>query len=343
MRWNRIAASALTALALAGAAAGQPADHKAGKPQAEGSVDRLDAALEQRIAGKASLNDIRIDATWRRQSEILAARIYGDGVGIWHDKTQFSLTREQVLDLLRALRDARFGAMPEAFGAGGEGEEGEEEEKQREKEKVFLRGSVSVRLGASVKRVAQYMEGDQSETFEKLVEKILGMSEKAAKTGVSATSLSDGLAKLASGKLAPPALQLLVQSRADRPGETGQGDNWILRIDGRRVLDRTAGADGKTVSQRLLTLDDEDFRALAGQLRDADPQALPRNLFSTRYVHLNVRVLSGRADLTARRYAGKTAETLGAKQAAFDRLYAALEALHARAEKTGAAVPDTAE
>src|SRR5262249_6433855 len=148
----------------------------------------------------------------------------------------FALSRKQVLQLIRDLRNARFGAMPQAFGSeeSGEGEaEEREKEKEREKEhrfeKVYLNGALSVRLGTDVKRVAQSAEGEQNAEFAKLVSKILSVSEKAAAKGVGAASFADGLARLADGKLAPETLQVLVQSRAKAPGATG-GESWVLRI-----------------------------------------------------------------------------------------------------------------
>jgi hypothetical protein len=343
MRWTRIAIFAAAALTLAATARPQDADRDAPGATGEKTVDRLGAAIARRIAGTASADDVRIDADWRRKSAIVSCRVYGNGVGIWRDQTQFTLTHAQVLDLLRAIQAARFSAMEKTYGGEEEQEEGEKErEKEKEKEKVYLRGSVSLRIGSDLKRVGQYMDGEQSKALATLAGKILAVSEKAAKTGVGATSLSDGLAKVASGKLAPESLQVYAQNRADRPGEGHEDGNWILRIDGRRVLDRTS-TDAKTSVSRLLILSEDDFRKFAEILRDADPQGLPRNLYATQMVNVDIRLLAGRANLSARQYAGKTAETLGEKQAAFDRLFAALRALHERVEKQGGTVSAAAE
>jgi hypothetical protein len=343
MRWTRIAIFAAAAVAFAATARPQDADRDAPGAKGEKTVDRLGAAIERRIAGTASADDVRIDADWRRKSAIVACRVYGNGVGIWRDQTQFTLTHAEVLDLLRAIQAARFSAMEKTYG----GEEGQEEsekqkEKEKEKETIYLRGSVSVRVGSDLKRVGQYMDGEQSKALATLAGKILAVSEKAAKTGVGATSLSDGLTKLGEGKLAPETLQVFAQNRADRPGEGHEDGNWVLRIDGRRVLDRTS-TDAKTSVRRLLILSEDDFRKLAEALRDADPQGLPRNLYASQMVNVEIRLLAGRANLSARQYAGKTAETLGEKQVAFDRLYAALRALHERVEKQGAVQAENAD
>ena len=333
------------ALAAAGSLLAQVPPAKT--PPAE---DRFDQELGQRAEGKQSPEDVRIDASWRRGTEIVECRMYGTGVGIWRDKTQFSLTREQVLGLLRELQKARFGAMPHFFGSGeGESEEDEDRDKEsekkkdeKEKEKVYLRGSLFVRVASDSRRVAQYMEGDQDKTFAALVSRILETGEKSAAGGHGAASLSEGLAAVVDGKLAPETLQVMVQRRAGGAAGQATAGHWILRIDGRRVLDRSWAADGSE-STKLLQLSEADFGRLATLLRESDLAGLPRNLYSPDNVRIDVRVLDRRADLTARRYAGKTAQSLGAKQQTFDRLDAALVALHDRARKEGGATPGPAE
>lgn len=347
MRWTRLALLATAALTLSTAAHAQDANHDAASAKSAKTDDRVGPAIARRLEGKVSADDVRIDADWRRKSTIVGARVYGNGVGIWRDQTQFTLTHAQVLDLLRALQAAHFGAMDRTYGGEANEAETEEErekekEKEKPKEKMYLRGSVTLRVGSDLKRVGQYMDGEQSRALATLAGKILAVSEKAAKTGVGAASLSDGLAKVAAGKLAPETLQVFVQNRADRPGESQETGNWILRIDGRRVIDHETTGPTTRV-QHLLVLSDDEFRAFTEIVRDADPQTLPRNLYAAQLAHVDIRVLQGRANLTARRYVGKTAETLGAKQVAFDRLFAALAELHERAGKQGAILPEGAE
>lgn len=331
---------------VAAVALGSRLGAQAGPAKPPVDVDRIDLALAQRVEGKAPADDVRIEASWRRGTEIVSSRLYGTGVGIWRERVQFPITREQFLGLLRDLRQAHFGAMPKVYGSEeGEGEESEEErEREREKEKVYLRGFLAVRVGTEVKRVAQYMEGDQDKAFASLVERILAVGEKASAKGVGAASLAEGLAAVADGKLAPETLQILAQRRAGRPGEGGDAaaGSWILRIDGRRVLARPLSS-AQPEPPRLLVLSEPDFHTLATLLRESDLAGLPRNLYSPEYVRLNASVLDRHADLTARRYAGKTATSLGAKQETFDRVVAALTALRDRTVKEGAKVPEGTE
>jgi hypothetical protein len=335
-----------TGLVLAGAVLAAAGSLLAQAPAAKTPVpNRFDQALAQRAEGKQSPEDVRIDASWRRGTEIIECRVYGTGIGIWRDKTQFSLTREQVVGLLKELQKARFGDMPKWFGnPEGEGEEDEdrdkesekkpEKEKEHPKEKVYLRGSLFVRVASDSKRVAQYMEGEQETPFAALVARILDTAEKAAAGGRGAASLPEGLAAVAEGKLAPETLQVMVQRRAGSGDPKKSSGHWLMRIDGRRVVDRSWAADGSE-STRLVVLSEADFRQLVKLLHDSDLAGMPRNLYSADNVRIDLRVLDRRADLTARRYAGKTAQTLGAKQEAFDRVDAALVALHDRVAREG--------
>ena len=333
-----------TARGLPGADRTQDADRD--KPAARtAGHDAIDAALERRIQGAAPLDDVKIDTQWRRKTGMVSTRIYGGGVGIWNDTTQFRLSREQILDLLRAFEQARFGAMPKQYGSDEEGEdEDEDKDKDREKpkEKTYFQAIVSLRLGTQQKRVAQSMTGEQSKVFLKLAQTIIAAGEKAAKTGIGSTSLGDGLGKVAAGKLAPEALQLLVRRKADRPGPGAEDGTWTLRLDGRNAVDATP-LDAGTTTRRLLVLSDGELQKLAAVLAENDPAGMPRNLYSPQYLTLDVRVLKYGRDISARRYAGTTAETHGAQQAAFDRIYAALLALHQRVVKEGKVLPPSAE
>ncbi len=354
MRSIRIAALAAGALALwlgparpldaAVRQQGADRDRPAARTPAS---DPIDAALERTIKGTAPLDDVKIETQWRRKTGMIATRIYGDGVGIWRDTTQFQLSREQFLDLLRAFEHARFGAMPKQYGSDEEGEDENEDkdrdkEKSRTKEKTYFQAIVGLRLGIQQKRVAQSMTGEQSKVFLELAQRIVAVSEKAAKTGIGATSLGDGLSRLAAGKLAPEALQLLVRRRTDRPGPGSEDGTWTLRLDGRRAEDAST-ADDKSVTRRLLVLSADDFKRLAAVLAENDPSGMPRNLYAPQYLTLDLRVLKESRDISARRYAGTTAQTHGAQQAGFDRIYAALLALHQRAVKEGTVLPPGAE
>ena len=186
---------------------------------------------------------------------MIATRIYGDGVGIWHDTTQFQLSREQILDLLRAFEQARFGAMPKQYGSDEEGED-EDEDKDRDKdkeksktnEKTYFQAIVGLRIGTLQKRVAQSMTGEQSKVFLKLAQRIVAVSEKAAKTGSAPTSLNDGLGKVAAGNARAGDAPTARAAPTDRPGPGAEDGTWALRLDGRNAVDRPSLADDRTTT-----------------------------------------------------------------------------------------------
>jgi hypothetical protein len=134
----------------------------------------------------------------------------------------------------------------------------------------------------------------------------------------------------------------MAQRRAGSGAPKTSGARWLLRIDGRRVLDRSWTADGSE-STKLLVLSEADFKKLVSLFHDSDLAGMPKNLYSADNVRIDVRVLDRRADLSARRYAGKTAQSLGAKQEAFDRVDAALVALHERVAEEGGTATGSAE
>ena len=165
-------------------------------------ADPLSKPLAERIAGKRPLDDVRIDVDWVRGSAPVHARIYGDGAAIWQRRVQFSLTRDQVIAILKLLRDARFGAMEGTFGADMEGET---------ESPLRLRGRIVLRLGSQVKRVAQFVDGDQSPELAALADKILSICEGPAARGKGTTSLSAGLRSLAANELFPETLSVALQ------------------------------------------------------------------------------------------------------------------------------------
>ena len=70
-------------------------------------------------------------------------RIYGNGVGIWTDTTQFH-SHNQILDLLKAFEKARSGRCPDSTAAtegGRNGQDRENKEKWRRRRLTFWQSS----------------------------------------------------------------------------------------------------------------------------------------------------------------------------------------------------------
>ena len=296
--------------------------------EASPAADDIGPALEKRIRGEASLDDVRIDVGWTRQAKYLTARIYGNGVVICDGKLQFTVKKADVVAILKTLEKARFGSMPSHYGEA----EGEEEEEEKN-EGPRLKGRIAVRAGPISKSVQQMAEGEQSEPFEALAVKILGVCQGASR-GVGAQSLADGLQKVVSRSLAPEVLEVTVQRRAENKKDRGQS-GWILEIEGRRATDQRMPVGQMPPAPRLLILSAADFLALAAVLEQARPGEIPLNVYASVYTDLRVTLLNQSRVISGRRFQSMTAETHGEKQKAFDRIIDAFQALHERVQKEG--------
>ena len=290
------------------------------------AADPLDAALEKRVAGKASLDDVEIDASWLLESgPNRSVRIWGSGLGIWEKTVQFRLSREQVVSVLKMLLDAKAGMIPQP---------GAKPPAPVAKAPIQLRGELTVVAGDVRFHRQQVTKGEQSEALAALVTRIIEFSEKAAADGIRASNLQDGLAKVADGTLAPQTFSAAVRRQATASTEPG-GESFLLRMEGRRVTDRLMPKGQLPPPARELTLSDADFRKLVLRIREDNPESLARNTYAPVYTDVTVAVLGHDKNVPARAYLDVTAETHGEKQKAFDRMYALFRELHERVQKEG--------
>jgi hypothetical protein len=236
--------------------------------------------------------------------------------------------------------------MEDHYGSLGEDEEAEEErERQRQRhepvehkpnEGPALKGFVDVRLGALVKTSQQFAVGDQSAELEALVRKLLPVCRGGA-NGISASSLDDGVQKVASGALAPETFALILNRRSESKAGDDR-ESFILEMQGRRVTDRLMPPGQTPPAPRSLDLPEADYTALVRVLADQHVGEIPINVYADRYTELRVTVLDRERSIVARKFLNMTPQTHGEKQQAFDRAYAALQLLHARVAKEGKTV-----
>jgi hypothetical protein len=309
----------LTALLLVAPTAAQP-----GK-----DVRELQQALADVLAGKRTLDDVRIDVHWAGNVKGAAATVHGNGVGIWQRNKQFRLTKEQVLGLLKVLDEGKFLAMPDRFG-------GMAKPGVRPGPPERLLGGVALRIGGLSKGALQLDGGKFSDELAKLASALLDVCTRAAQNGVEATSLADGLAKIAAKKLDPLTLSVLVHRIQ---GEGTGPDGWLFRVEGNVVTTRDKTAKGYGVPVRY-EMSRKQLEELLKLLADNDAGNLPINLFATDYTDFTVNVLDKGKNLQARRFANMTPQTHGERQRQFDRIFAALERLHRQALKEGKPQPD---
>ena len=299
---------------------------------AASASNTLDAALEERLRGKASVDDVEIAASWQLEPGHRSVRVYGTGVGIWQDEKQFRLSREQVLALVKKLVDAKVGAIaqpgakpkPAATASPA-------------KAPIRVLGELKVVVGTAERSLHQLTRGEQSDPLRLLVVDILTFCEKAASTGIEASSLADGLAKLSDGALAPETFSAIVRRQA--PASDPTGEAWLLRVNGRRVADRLMPKNAPPPPARILILSDADFRELVRKLKQDDPASLPVNVYAPANTDVTLEVLGRERSVPARPYLNVTAETHGEKQKSFDRMYALFDSLHKRAQSEGTAAP----
>ena len=284
------------------------------------SSQRFTKALEERIAGKAGLGDVRVDLFWSPRGRATTVRIFGTGVGVWNRDLQFHLSRAQVLGILRAVEKAHFAAMPDQF---GEDEGGEKHEKN---EGPRLKGRLIVVAGPERKGSLQLVDGEQSAAFARLIEKILEVCEGPARKGLRAGSMRDAIGLLASGRLAPEIFEAVVQRRPDPKAPSDAAAAWTLKVEGLHVGEQAG---------RSLSLSKKEFHDLAALLAETEPSALPQSLYSASYVDVTLAALGYSRTIAGRRFLGMTPESNGEKQKAFDRIVAAFDALHARLAREG--------
>jgi hypothetical protein len=284
------------------------------------SEDALTRALQRRLAGKQSLDDVMIDVRWRFENEFASARLFGDGVGAWNRSVGFRVPRAQAKALIAKFAAARFGSLPDSAG---------------DEESRSLTGRIIVSAGAVRKSIEQMADGPQSPVLSGLAESLMRLSKKAAADGgVRVSSFEDGFAAQSSGKLGPGALELRF-FRRPQPGGSPSPGAWELRINGAYFYVRNLGGAGSPDSTWQLHLSSADFNALVGELSKIQIGTLPVNLYAPIYTDLEISLLNQRKNIQARQFAGMTPQTHGERQEAFDRFEKLLETLRERVLKQG--------
>jgi hypothetical protein len=272
-------------------------------------------ALKARLTGKADLTGLRLDVHWLRRS----ATVYGSGIGIWNREKQFTLTKAQIIALLKILAEGGFTKLKPRYGGLSRPVRGPALGAPE-----ILMGNLTLTLGKVSKGSIQLGRGEQSKELAGLANKILDLCEQAAREGVSATDLSDGLRKVASGRLHPITLSLLVQ----RIENEGRGPNgWILRINGRQAEVQLRSKTGIAQPVRM-ELSEKQLGELCDLLLKNDAAGLPINLWAPDYTDFRVSIFRAEKSLQARKFARLTPTTHGEKQKHFNRIFAALDKLH---------------
>jgi hypothetical protein len=260
-------------------------------------------------------SDVKITAERSGQMKPEAVVIYGNGVAVWNNSVQIRLDDQRVTRILAAFDAADFEHMPQ-------GEEGER-----------LRRRAGIRAGDYVREVIETWEGEQEREekhakdsgLKKLVDAVFTIVTPVAKRGGQpAASLSEGLNEVASGKLAPETLSVVLLIKPEAGGRSERRDGFLLRIeDGFASLSRYT-EQGFSAPARI-KLSESQAREIASRLLSFDLETFPINLYSTDYTDLTVSVLNRRKNVLARQFTGMTPTKFGERQTRFASLIAWLE------------------
>ena len=249
--------------------------------------------------------------------------VYGSGVGVWAGTRQFPVTEKEMLKALKLLDRVGFASMPDRV----KGPKPAHVEEGGEPDSTMIMRAVTLTIGDLSKTVIQDNKAWKLESFEKLREKLVKIFRKAATQGIEASSLDDGLAKLASGALAPEVLQVLVNAPQQRGLRSQEGQGWVLRVNHGLIEVEPHSLEtgyGRPVTRRIRP---EQARQIAAWLREAGFADMPPNVYDAGYTDLSVTVLGREKSIQAREFAGRDPAAEAALRARFRALRDRLEGL----------------
>ena len=314
--------------------AAQPRPAETDRRVADGG-DVLRRALSEAVAHPGSWSDLHLAVECQGESGARSLVAFGNGVALWNNRRQLTLTLTELTHLLSLLEDADFGGLANRYGGrkappGGsvEGEEGPENA-------ILITCRVELTLNGVRKEVVQLAKGEQSPIFKRLAESLLDFCQEQGEAGVAAADLSDGLEKVARGELAPEVLGVLLHRKPDAASALEGGQGFLLRLTGRHATTRPydpAEGYGEVLE---LELSPAEMETLARSLVDLTPASLPGNLWARDYTDLTVRIFDHRKSVQARQFTGLTRFTHGQRQRDFESIVGVLQELHLRVLNAG--------
>jgi hypothetical protein len=292
------------------------------QPNGVSQDSALRTELARAIGSAESRRDGRVESECLLDSGRKSIQLYGSGIGIWSESTQFRVDDNRLVTVLRAFDRHGFLSMPESYG-------GRFRKPRGRAQGLRVTCSVTLALPAGERPVVQLEGGEQSAALKRLATEIIEPFEESARHGMTVGSVEEGLAAVAQGRLAPEAFSLVAHFKPrDRTGwllESQHGD-----LASRSFNDRT----GYGPARRLASADDQ-IRELARMMSAAD---LPSRLSLDEYTELQVRVLNRRAEILARVFADQPSPG-AADRAWFMKVRAELERLHQLVIKQGTPNP----
>lgn len=295
-------------------------------PSGAARGDELATTLRKRVeevlAGRRPLSEVRLEVVGGRPNR-QSLVVYGSGVGIWNQEKQFVLAPAEHKELLRRTVGAGLFEMPER-------PKPERNVEPSPNAPVILR-AVAVRVGELERTVAQNDRVGTLPALETLVAELFRLCERRAAGGTGAATLTEGLRKVADGKLALETLQLVLNIPPVAASAAQKSANGVLVVLDGGVVTRTEQAPGSAGVATTVPVTAERLRPLVKLLAGSGIETFPVNLYRERYVDLNTRVLGRARVVQARKFAGMDPAKHRAQQAALENVIQSILALGAEA------------
>ncbi len=300
-------------------------------PEEKGGTEdvALSRAIDEAMANPHEVEDLWIFVECQRDAGMESLEIFGNGVGIWNNRRQFEITRDQLAQLLAAFEEFGFASLPPVIGGPVDPRDKRAiEDESGSSRAIQIVCRVAIELDGRSRQVAQRRKGRQSAELRGLADQLFEICEEPAGSGVAAESLRDGLEMIARGALDPETLRLTLTRKPELRDMTEDSSGFLLRLDGLSASASTFSPGEGFGNPRVLVLGAEDLGELTATLATFDPESLPINLYAPEYTDLTVEVMRFRKNVQARPFAGITTTTHGESQETFDRLFETLEDLY---------------
>lgn len=281
---------------------------------ADDAAMQLKGRLDEVLAGKRPLAEVRIDAVWSGQGHT-SLTVFGNGVGIVNRERQFQVAPAEQRTLLKLFTRHGFFEMPE---------KPKPPAAARPVNGPAIMRAVSLTIGDLSKSVLQTDKVNTLPALETLVEALFAGCDKAARKGRTAASLAEGLDLVARGKLAPEVLSMVVSQPAQASDADAQ-EGFVITIDGAVMTHTPQRVGTLTAVPRRRLVTPEEVREVASVLRDGGWAKLPNNVFRPRYVDVSVTILRHSRVVQARRFAGMDAAAQSPERALIEKTITILE------------------
>jgi hypothetical protein len=257
-----------------------------------------DALAEARESTEARLH-LRIEIEGQLDDGARRVVLFGRGIGIWDGKRQFGLTNDAVSQAIDLLLESGFSAMPERFVP---------REPDDRQNPVQLIRMITVHVGDYMKMVIQDNKGAKSVEFQRLVDRLVALCKEPASHGITASSLEDGLRKIAEGTLAGETLWINANAPEMRSLDSQRGQGWLVSVRAGLLTVQTHDIENGYQKNVERQLGANEGQLIARSLVAANVHKLPANVSAPGYTQLTVAVLDHNLRTLARANPGSTGE-----------------------------------